>query len=75
MRTLEERGYMTLVRDGRDRRRILVSLTEAGRDLIRQASTGSAAIHAQIEGKVGAERIERLLDDIEDFLTALRAPD
>ncbi|SDL39921.1 transcriptional regulator, MarR family [Modicisalibacter muralis] len=48
VRKLEERGLVTRRRNERDRRSLLVSLTEEGRALRRQAEAGAAATQEEL---------------------------
>ncbi len=48
VRKLEERGLVTRRRNERDRRALLVSLTEEGRALRRQAEAGAAATQEEL---------------------------
>lgn len=73
LKSLEARGLIAQGRDKNDRRRTLVRLTEKGDDLLHEAGLVSATIYAEIEAKLGAERIADLLDALErmtDDLTA-----
>lgn len=71
MRTLEARGFLQSHRDEADGRRMLVGLTEGGRQFIRELAPQSVQIYAEIEEKIGLDNIERLLDQIEALLRAL----
>lgn len=71
MRTLEARGFLQAHRDEADGRRMLVGLTDEGRSFIRELAPQSAQIYAEIEDKIGAQNIEKLLDQIEHLLQAL----
>jgi homoprotocatechuate degradation regulator HpaR len=71
MRTLEARGFLQAHRDEADGRRMLVGLTEEGRAFLHELAPTSSAIYAEIEAKVGQDKIEDLLDNIENLLTAL----
>lgn len=71
IRSLETRGLIETRRDEHDRRRSLVALTPAGEQFLRGIAPLSAKIYAQIEAEVGAERIQRLLDDLDAFRQAL----
>ncbi|SFJ80232.1 homoprotocatechuate degradation operon regulator HpaR [Celeribacter neptunius] len=73
MRTLEARGFIQAHRDEADGRRTLVELTNAGRAFLHELAPTSAAIYADIEAKVGQDKIEVLLDQIEDLLSALES--
>ncbi len=77
LKSLESRGLIAQGRDENDRRRTLVRLTEEGNALLHEAGLVSARIYAEIETKLGAERIADLLDALErmtDDLTTQEAP-
>lgn len=74
IKTLETRGLITTRKDPGDGRRALIRLTVEGRAFIRELAPESAAIYAELEAKVGRQRIEALLDDLETLLAALEAP-
>jgi len=70
LRALEARGLITRTRDSGDGRRRVVAITDAGRGLIREVTPKSRAIYAELEAKYGPERIELLLDLLEDLVRA-----
>ncbi|MGL4281577.1 MAG: homoprotocatechuate degradation operon regulator HpaR, partial [Albidovulum sp.] len=67
LRTLEARGFTMLRKDPGDARRALITLTDAGRGFIHTLAPESAAIYAGIEARLGRERIDHILDEL-DFL-------
>jgi len=69
LRPLLREGYVREDR-GEDRRQRLLDLTEAGRRIYREALPLWQAVQDQVEGRLGTERLERLLSD----LAAARAP-
>ena len=71
VKTLDERGLVAVGRDPRDARRSVLSLTDDGVALLEVALPRMAAIYHSIEETVGADRIERLLDEIDAILEAL----
>jgi homoprotocatechuate degradation regulator HpaR len=73
LRALEARGFTVARKDPADARRALITLTEAGLAFIRALSPESAAIYAGIEARLGRDRIEHLLDEL-DFLLLSLAP-
>ncbi|MBC7146738.1 MAG: homoprotocatechuate degradation operon regulator HpaR [Thioclava marina] len=75
LRALETRGLIEIRRDGEDRRRASVGLSEAGTAFLRDVSPQSAEIYAKLEAEIGAERITRLLDELEAFVAALEHDD
>ena len=66
LKNLESRGYITLRKDPGDGRRSLVSVSEAGSTFLADVAPESAEIYKEIEALVGTERIEILLDEIEN---------
>ncbi len=71
LKALEARAYISLKKDPADGRRSLVSLTANSRNLIREIAPESAAIYAEIEARVGRDRIEILLGEIDLAISAL----
>jgi homoprotocatechuate degradation regulator HpaR len=70
-KSLEERGYLTMRRTPGDGRRASLSLTEKGKTLLRTIAPESAAVSAEIEAKVGPDRIATLLDDLDALIRDL----
>ena len=68
---LEARGLVDRTVDADDQRRSLLSLTDAGRDLVAAVAPESEAIYEAIEGRFGAERLGGLLADLRDLEAAL----
>lgn len=75
IKTLEARGLIDIRKDESDRRRTLVSLSPAGSEFLAQAAPESAAIYAEIEGIIGQDRIEDLIDEIDMLITRLSDQD
>lgn len=71
LRALEERQLIARKRDLDDGRRILLTLTPSGIDLIRAVTPSSRAVYADIEARYGRERLALLLDMLSD-LAALK---
>ncbi|MDN2580273.1 homoprotocatechuate degradation operon regulator HpaR [Aquibium sp. ELW1220] len=67
VRTLEDRGFVTRERDATDARRAVIRITTKGLDFIREVTPASRAIYAEMEAKLGRERIEALLDMLQDL--------
>ncbi len=72
IKTLTERGLIERARDADDRRRLLLAIAPAGRDLLRRVSPDSARIFAELEGRFGKDRVEDLMDLL-DALSRLKA--
>lgn len=73
IKTLEAKGLITTRKDPEDGRRALISLTLEGNTFIQAIAPKSMAIYAEIAERVGNDRIESLLDDLEGLLSALAA--
>ena len=67
IKTLEERGTIVRERDASDGRRILLSITPQGVELIRQVTPHSWAAYRDIERRFGAERLQKLIDLLVDM--------
>lgn len=74
LRALETRGFTVARKDPADARRAIITLTDAGRGFIRALAPESSAIYAGIEARLGRDRIEHLLDEL-DFLLQSLAPE
>ncbi|TMV89985.1 homoprotocatechuate degradation operon regulator HpaR [Thioclava sp. BHET1] len=75
LRSLETRGLISTQRDAEDRRRTRVVLNPRGEAILHAAAPQSAKIYAQLEAELGAERIERLLDELDAFMQVLEPRD
>ncbi|MBB6222852.1 homoprotocatechuate degradation operon regulator HpaR [Rhizobium leguminosarum] len=71
IRSLEERGFITKHKDKADGRRVLLRITPAGRAMVDEVMPESLKVYADIGARFGGERVEQLLDML-DELTALR---
>jgi len=71
IRSLEERGLVLRERDQGDGRRILLSLSDKGLEIIYNVSPASRAVYADLEERYGRDRIEALLEMLSD-LAALK---
>ncbi|MBT9246270.1 homoprotocatechuate degradation operon regulator HpaR (plasmid) [Gemmobacter fulvus] len=67
VRPMEEEGLIARHTPPEDRRKTIIAITEAGEALVRAHAAESAAIFAQIEAEFGAERLEQLLDLLQDL--------
>ena len=72
LRTLEARDFGQVRKDPDDGRRTLIRLTGTGETFLREVAPQSAEIYAGIEASIGRERIDRLLDELEQFLAAMK---
>ena len=71
IRTLEEDGRVTRATPSEDRRKAVVAVTDQARSLIAAHAAESNAIFARLEQDFGAERLNQLLDLLEDLQSAL----
>ncbi|CAK7257913.1 MULTISPECIES: homoprotocatechuate degradation operon regulator HpaR [unclassified Shinella] len=71
LRSLEERGLITRHKDREDGRRVLLRLAPAGQAVIDEVMPDSRRVYADIDARFGAERVEELLDMLEE-LAALK---
>ena len=66
LRAMEAEGLVTRAEDPEDRRRSIVSISEKGIDLVRAHQPASSAIYATLEARLGKEKLETLLDLLEE---------
>ncbi len=69
IRSLEERGFITKSKDAEDGRRILLQITAAGLKIINEVSPDSRMIYTALEQRFGRERIDTLLDMLDELAT------
>lgn len=67
VRPLEDEGLVTRSTPPDDRRKSVLTITPSGAALIEAHSAQSAAIFRQIEASFGKDRLETLLDLLEDL--------
>lgn len=67
IRPMEDEGLILRQAPGSDRRKVVVAITDKGKDLIRGHSAQSAMIFARIEEGFGSDRLESLLDLLEEL--------
>jgi homoprotocatechuate degradation regulator HpaR len=72
IKAMAERGLIARARDDGDGRRVMLSIAPAGLAMLREVSPDSARIYAALEAEFGRERVEQLLELLDD-LTKLRA--
>lgn len=65
LRAMESDGLLTRVQHAQDKRKSMVSITPAGRDIINMHAAQSNAIFETLEAKFGADELHRLLDLLE----------
>ncbi|AGB74565.1 MULTISPECIES: homoprotocatechuate degradation operon regulator HpaR [Rhizobium] len=71
IRSLEERGFITKHKDDADGRRVLLQITAAGEAVVEDVMPESLKVYADIDARFGVERVEKLLDML-DELAALK---
>lgn len=69
IRSLEERGFITKHKDKTDGRRVLLQITLAGQVIVEDVMPESLKVHADIDARFGAERMETLLDMLEELVS------
>ena len=67
IRTLQDRGLITRTRDASDGRKLVLAITPTGRALLDQVAPHSLEVYRRIERRYGVERVEILLDMLEDL--------
>ena len=67
VRPLEQDGLIRREVPDTDRRRVIVSVTAEGKALLARHAGESGAIFARLEARYGAERLEQLLDLLDDL--------
>ncbi|MBV7397126.1 homoprotocatechuate degradation operon regulator HpaR [Mameliella sediminis] len=75
LKALEAQDLIAQQRDKNDRRRTLVRMTEKGETLLHEAGQVSAKIYAEIEQRLGADRIADLLDALDQLTKDLSPPE
>lgn len=67
IRAMEDEGLVTRTADAADRRKAIAAITEAGRGLILAHMTESNAIFARLERDFGHQKLETLLDLLDEL--------
>lgn len=67
LRTMEEEGLLSRAEGTLDRRKSIVTITDAGRAVIQQHSATSGQLLSKLEQRFGAEKLNRLLDLLDDL--------
>jgi DNA-binding MarR family transcriptional regulator len=66
MDRMEARGLITRERTANDRRIVVIKLTKAGRELVDSLDVGVSAFHAKLVGRLGATKLRKLIDLLEE---------
>lgn len=64
LKELEERGLVVREPDPLDGRRMMISLSEEGRDLVRATARPMVRILREYSARFGADRLDRLADEL-----------
>tara|TARA_R110002049_G_scaffold10127_3_gene50366 strand:- start:69222 stop:69662 length:441 start_codon:yes stop_codon:yes gene_type:complete len=67
LRAMEDEGLLTRRTDPDDGRKSIVSVTTTGREMLQNHAVEAAALFADLEKRFGAERMEHLLDLLEEL--------
>ncbi len=67
LKTLEGSGQVARTNHPEDKRRFLISITEKAQKSIGKMTPGSIAIYSELEGRYGPEKMENLLDMLEEL--------
>ena len=67
LRAMEDEGLLSRASDAHDRRKSIVSITDAGRKVLSDHAEASTAIAAALEARYGSEKLEHLLDLLEEL--------
>ncbi|RLJ98554.1 homoprotocatechuate degradation operon regulator HpaR [Ruegeria conchae] len=67
LRTMEADGQITRRQDNEDKRRTMVQITDAGRMILENNLATSLAISNNIEAQLGREKLDQLLDLLEEL--------
>lgn len=74
LKSLRENGLVAIRRDASDARRSLASLTPAGQTLVETVMPDSARTYEGISADFGAERMARLIEELDALIAALDDP-
>ncbi|SMC71638.1 homoprotocatechuate degradation operon regulator HpaR [Rhizobium sp. RU36D] len=67
IKSLEERGFITKHKDKADGRRVLLRIAPAGTAMIEEVMPDSRRVYAEIDARFGRERVDALLDMLDDL--------
>ena len=66
-KSMEDQGLLIRVSDIKDKRKMMVEITKKGAGIVRDNSAFSNQIYADLENKLGKEKMDRLLDLLEEL--------
>lgn len=66
-KSMEEQGLLIRVSDHQDKRKMMVEITPQGKKIVRDNSTLSNNIYADLETQLGKDKMEKLLDLLEEL--------
>lgn len=72
LKDLEERKLVTREPDANDRRRALVTLSPEGQEIVKVVSRQVARIMREYSDRFGAERLEKLVDEMKALSAAIK---
>lgn len=72
LRAMEADGQISRRQDSQDKRRSMVTITDDGRRILEENLATSLAIYSNIESQMGRDKLEQLLDLLEE-LQAVKA--
>ncbi|MHB1207089.1 MAG: MarR family winged helix-turn-helix transcriptional regulator [Rhodospirillaceae bacterium] len=72
LKELETRNFIVRKKDHEDRRRTLVALTPKGRSIVKVISRDVIRIMGEYSKRFGAERLERLLNELRALSAAIK---
>lgn len=74
IKSLEERSFIVKFKDDNDGRRVLLSISPAGRSFLDDVMPTSRRIYEEIDAQFGKERTEALLNMLEELATLRLEP-
>ncbi|NLI52903.1 MAG: winged helix DNA-binding protein [Clostridiales bacterium] len=66
--SLVEKGYVNRAPDTRDRRRMCVTITPSGRDILKRISQNANEFADKVAANMGEEKIQLMFDLLNEFI-------